>query len=84
VSVDRLLTLSEVADHLACSLSTVKRLVRAGDLSTVRLRKRAPRVRESDLASYVLSLNAGATGGRARGSTPLAGVVLADGERLTD
>ena len=83
MNVDRLLTLSEVADHLACSLSTVKRLVRDGDLSTVRLRKRAPRVRESDLACYVLSLNAGGRG-RARGSMPLAGVVLAAGERLTD
>lgn len=48
----RLLTLREVADELRCSVSTVKRRIRAGDLPTYR-DGRLVKVREDDLRRYV-------------------------------
>jgi excisionase family DNA binding protein len=48
-----LLTLSEVADELACSVATVKRRVSAGALPIVR-DGRLVRVRASDLELYLL------------------------------
>ena len=50
-----LLTLQEVADHLRVTRRTVTNLVNRGDLPVVRVAIRAPRVRRSDLASYVFS-----------------------------
>ena len=85
---DRLLTLPQVAEELACSLSTVKRLVRAKRLLPVRIRvdsgRGCVRVRASDLSRYILLLEH-SHGGNARATaTPAVGVVLAPGERLTD
>lgn len=48
----RLLTLSEVAEQLGCSVATVKRRVQAGALPTF-VDGRLIRVREVDLARYV-------------------------------
>jgi excisionase family DNA binding protein len=85
---DRLLTIVDVAETLACSSSTVKRLARAGELPLVHVRlpgrRGLVRIRESDLGRYIGSLPGPDVGRRgARAPTP-AGVVLAQGERLTD
>jgi excisionase family DNA binding protein len=53
VSADRLLTLADVAAALGCSLATVKRRVRAGELPAFR-DGRIVRVRACDLDRYVL------------------------------
>lgn len=52
-SPDRLLTLADVADFLAVSLSTVRRLVRDGNLPAVRVGQRSIRVRPEDLEAYL-------------------------------
>lgn len=48
----RLLTLEEVQQRLAVSRTTVYRLIRAGDLPTVKIRD-SRRVREQDLDSFI-------------------------------
>jgi excisionase family DNA binding protein len=48
----RLLMLEEVADELGCSVATVKRRVRSGDLP-VYVDGRIVRVREDDLRRYI-------------------------------
>jgi excisionase family DNA binding protein len=52
-----LLDYEDVADALQVSASTVKRLVRAGELPAVKV-ARATRVRRDDLAAYVERLRA--------------------------
>lgn len=49
---DQLLTLRQVADRLQVSMSTVRRLVDAGKLKTVRI-GRSHRVRPEDLDTYI-------------------------------
>jgi excisionase family DNA binding protein len=49
---NRLLTLTEAAERLAVSISTVRRVVTAGELKTVRIGK-AVRVRLTDLDAYI-------------------------------
>ena len=48
----RLLVLEEVADELGCSVATVKRRVRSGELP-VYVDGRIVRVREDDLRRYI-------------------------------
>jgi len=48
------LTLSEVANHLQLSLSSVKRLVRSGELVSIKIGA-ARRVRAGDLDDYIAS-----------------------------
>ncbi len=52
MSQDQLLTLQQVADRLQVSMSTVRRLVAAGKLKTVRIGRNL-RVRPEDLAAYI-------------------------------
>jgi len=52
MSQDQLLTLQQVADRLQVSMSTVRRLVSAGDLVAVRIGRNL-RVRPEDLAAYI-------------------------------
>ena len=52
MSQDQLLTLQQVADRLQVSMSTVRRLVDAGKLKTVRIGRNL-RVRPEDLAVYI-------------------------------
>lgn len=52
---DQLLGLQQVAARLGVSYVTVKRLVAAGDLVSVRLGDRRL-IRESDLATFIASL----------------------------
>ena len=52
MSQDQLLTLQQVADRLQVSMSTVRRLVAAGRLKTVRIGRNL-RVRPDDLAAYI-------------------------------
>lgn len=52
MSQDQLLTLQQVADRLQVSMSTVRRLVSAGKLKTVRIGRNL-RVRPEDLAGYI-------------------------------
>lgn len=52
MSQDQLLTLQQVADRLQVSMSTVRRLVDAGKLKTVRIGRNL-RVRPEDLAAYI-------------------------------
>lgn len=52
MSQDQLLTLQQVADRLQVSMSTVRRLVAAGKLKTVRIGRNL-RVRPDDLAAYI-------------------------------
>lgn len=52
MSHDQLLTLQQVADRLQVSISTVRRLVDAGELRTVRIGRNL-RVRPEDLAAYI-------------------------------
>lgn len=51
-----LLTYAQVGEHLGVSLSKVKRMIRAGELTAVNVGERNPRVRRSDLAAYIASL----------------------------
>jgi excisionase family DNA binding protein len=51
-----LLTYTQVAEHLGISLSKVRRLIRAGDLTAVNVGERNPRVRRADLAAYIADL----------------------------
>ncbi len=48
----RLLSLTETADLLGCSLKTLQRRIRAGELPVIRL-GRLVRVHPADLARYV-------------------------------
>lgn len=75
-----LLTVPQVADRLGCSVATVKRRVRTGELPAYR-DGRLVRVRELDLDRYIAEHVTRATG---RGSSRRAGVTLAPGERLWD
>jgi excisionase family DNA binding protein len=50
---ERLLTLGEVASELRCSVATVKRRIRAGDLAAF-TDGRLVRVREADLRRYIV------------------------------
>jgi excisionase family DNA binding protein len=50
---DRLLTLSQAADALNCSTSTLKRRVASGELIVFRDGRRLVRVREADLRRYI-------------------------------
>jgi len=52
MSQDQLLTLRQVADRLQVSMSTVRRLVDAGELRTVRIGRNL-RVRPEDLKAYI-------------------------------
>jgi len=52
MSQDQLLTLQQVADRLQVSISTVRRLVDAGELRAVRIGRNL-RVRPEDLAAYI-------------------------------
>jgi len=52
MSQDQLLTLQQVADRLQVSMSTVRRLVDAGDLKIVRIGRNL-RVRPDDLRAYI-------------------------------
>ena len=77
----RLLTLHETALELGCSLATVKRRVRDGELPTF-ADGRLVRVREDDLHRYVAERVA-----RRTGTAPVAaaaGRTLAHGARLWD
>ncbi len=61
--MSRLLTLQDVADELACSVTTVKRRVRAGKLPVL-VDGRLVRVRDVDLRRYILErLRTGSAGG---------------------
>ena len=51
---ERLLTVSEVADHMRVSSMTVYRLIKAGSLKAVRVGKNY-RIRANDLDSYLQS-----------------------------
>ncbi len=46
------LTVAEVADHMRVSTMTIYRLIKAGELSSVRVGK-SYRIRESDLDDYL-------------------------------
>jgi excisionase family DNA binding protein len=52
MSNDQLLTLQQVAERLQVSMSTVRRLVDAGKLRSVRIGRNL-RVRPEDLAAYI-------------------------------
>lgn len=52
MSQDQLLTLQQVADRLQVSISTVRRLIDAGELRTVRIGRNL-RVRPEDLRAYI-------------------------------
>ena len=52
MSEDKLLTLQQVADRLQVSMSTVRRLIDAGKLKTVRIGRNL-RVRPDDLKTYI-------------------------------
>ena len=52
MSEDQLLTLQQVADRLQVSMSTVRRLIDAGKLKTVRIGRNL-RVRPDDLKTYI-------------------------------
>ena len=49
---DRLLKIADVAKRLAVSVTTVRRLIAAGKLQTVRI-GRALRIRPDDLEAYI-------------------------------
>jgi excisionase family DNA binding protein len=49
---DQLMTVREVAEHMRVSTMTVYRLIKAGELSAVRVGKNF-RIRESDLQTYL-------------------------------
>lgn len=51
---ERLLTVSEVADHMRVSSMTVYRLIKSGSLKAVRVGKNY-RIRANDLDSYLQS-----------------------------
>ena len=51
---ERLLTVSEVADHMRVSSMTVYRLIKAGSLKAVRVGKNY-RIRANDLDAYLQS-----------------------------
>jgi excisionase family DNA binding protein len=53
-----LLSTTDTAEALGCSLSVVKRLIRAGDLPTVKVAN-CTRVRVADLTTYVDNLPGG-------------------------
>ena len=80
---DRLLRLGDVADELAVSLSTVKRLVRAGELPVVRVGS-SVRVRPDDLRRYVAARTERLSGSTTVDRRSPAGVALEDGARLWD
>ena len=50
---DTLLTLDDVAREFNCSLTTVRRLVRSGELCAVRLASRDYRVRRAWIESFL-------------------------------
>jgi len=56
-----LITLKEVAAELACSKTTVDRLVAAGAIATVKITDRSVRVARADLQAYIASLPRRAT-----------------------
>jgi excisionase family DNA binding protein len=75
------LTLSEVASELHCSLATVKRRVRSGALPVVR-DGRIVRVRAVDLERFLLERVQ--RGGMTVSATPARGFGVTAGERLWD
>jgi excisionase family DNA binding protein len=75
-----LLTLSEAAGELRCSVATVKRRIRSGALPAYR-DGRLVRVRVVDLRRYVTER---VTRPTPTGASPRAGVTLRPGERLWD
>lgn len=78
---ESLLTLSEVAARMSCSVATVKRRVRSGDLPAMR-DGRLVRVRETDLERYVAERIAVPVGRAHAGFVP--GRRLRPGDRLWD
>ena len=57
VTADRLLTATQVADRLACSLRTVWRMVRRGELvAPVRLNRKLVRWKAGDLDRWLREL----------------------------
>lgn len=78
---DRLLTLPDVAAELVCSLATVRRRVRAGELPAVR-DGRLVRVRRCDLERYVAERVRRAV--QRPGGTAAVGVELEAGRKLWD
>lgn len=50
---ERCLKYSEVAKRLSISVQTVYRLVKAGELSVVKLGERSPRITESELLRFI-------------------------------
>jgi excisionase family DNA binding protein len=80
VNDSELLTLSEAAGELRCSVATVKRRIRSGALPAYR-DGRLVRVRAVDLRRYVAERVTRSTPG---GWGQRAGVTLRPGERLWD
>lgn len=78
---DHLLTLGDVADYLRCSVRTVKRRVRDGELPVV-ADGAIVRVRETDLARYVAKRTVSRAPELELGGPREAGVVLEPGARL--
>ena len=52
MSQDQLLTLQQAADRLQISMSTIRRLIKAGKLQAVRIGRNL-RVRPADLEAYI-------------------------------
>lgn len=77
-----LLTLTEAAEALRCSRSTLERRIRDGLLPVVRDGGRVL-IEEGDLRAYIASRKRAATGAPTGTGSP-AGVVLRPGERLWD
>jgi excisionase family DNA binding protein len=77
---DELLPLPEVARQLSCSVATVKRRIRSGELPAYRDGRRLVRVRALDLDRYI---GERVTRGRS-GTRSWAGVTLRANERLWD
>jgi excisionase family DNA binding protein len=75
----KLLTVQDVAERLAVSPRTVKRVLASGELPVVRL-GRAVRIREEDLRKFL----AARTCAQGSGTVAAGGVTLRPGERLWD
>lgn len=52
MSQDQLLTLQQAADRLQISMSTIRRLIKAGKLQAVRIGRNL-RIRPADLEAYI-------------------------------
>jgi len=57
----QLLRLDQVADRLSVSMSTVRRLVKEGRLTTVRIGPKVIRVRPEDLEAFIREASEGST-----------------------